>query len=144
MPDSFPNYKQRNGYDCGPVCLRIIAKYYGENWSVKSIKDLCKIGKRNSSLEEISLASEIMGFSSFAARIPLNKLQTIQVPFIVYLNKSHFVVVYSVKKNKVLVSDPEKGLITWSYKKFLQVWENEKGTGVILTLEPKETCTNDK
>lgn len=29
MPN-FPHYKQLDSMDCGPTCLRMVAKYYGE------------------------------------------------------------------------------------------------------------------
>ena len=31
----FPFYKQLDGMDCGPTCLRMIAKYYGKTFSVQ-------------------------------------------------------------------------------------------------------------
>ena len=31
----FPFYKQLDGMDCGPSCLRMIAKYYGKTFSVQ-------------------------------------------------------------------------------------------------------------
>lgn len=31
--NKFPHFKQNNASDCGPTCLRIIAKYYGFNYS---------------------------------------------------------------------------------------------------------------
>ena len=30
----FPFYKQLDGMDCGPTCLRMIAKYYGKTYSI--------------------------------------------------------------------------------------------------------------
>ena len=28
---SFPHYRQLDAMDCGPTCLRMIAKYYGRS-----------------------------------------------------------------------------------------------------------------
>ncbi|WP_250161372.1 cysteine peptidase family C39 domain-containing protein, partial [Algoriphagus algorifonticola] len=30
MKTAFPHYKQPDSKDCGPTCLRIIAKHYGK------------------------------------------------------------------------------------------------------------------
>ncbi|MDD2526314.1 MAG: cysteine peptidase family C39 domain-containing protein, partial [Bacteroidales bacterium] len=30
---SFPFYQQLDAMDCGPSCLRMIAKYYGKSYS---------------------------------------------------------------------------------------------------------------
>ncbi|WP_198514280.1 cysteine peptidase family C39 domain-containing protein [Algoriphagus formosus] len=35
MRVSFPHYKQPDSKDCGPTCLRIIAKHYGKLTSEK-------------------------------------------------------------------------------------------------------------
>lgn len=33
--NSFPHYLQLDAMDCGPSCLRMIAKYYGKSYSCK-------------------------------------------------------------------------------------------------------------
>ena len=35
----FPFYKQLDGMDCGPTCLRMIAKYYGKTFSVQQLRE---------------------------------------------------------------------------------------------------------
>ena len=35
----FPFYKQLDGMDCGPSCLRMIAKYYGKTFSVQQLRE---------------------------------------------------------------------------------------------------------
>ncbi|WP_354668500.1 cysteine peptidase family C39 domain-containing protein, partial [uncultured Phocaeicola sp.] len=30
----YPHYLQLDAMDCGPTCLRMIAKYYGKNYSL--------------------------------------------------------------------------------------------------------------
>ena len=39
MMDTFPHYHQLESADCGPSCLRMIAKYYGRNYSVQYLND---------------------------------------------------------------------------------------------------------
>ena len=34
--NSFPHYLQLDAMDCGPSCLRMIAKYYGKSYSLRS------------------------------------------------------------------------------------------------------------
>ncbi|WP_375712620.1 cysteine peptidase family C39 domain-containing protein [Hoylesella timonensis] len=43
--NKFPHFKQNNASDCGPTCLRIIAKYYGFNYSSEFLRRLCHISK---------------------------------------------------------------------------------------------------
>lgn len=35
----FPFYRQLDAMDCGPSCLRMIAKFYGKSFSVQQLRD---------------------------------------------------------------------------------------------------------
>ncbi|MBO8481392.1 MAG: hypothetical protein IAC87_02465 [Muribaculum sp.] len=37
----FPTYRQLDSMDCGPTCLKIIARHYGRNYSLQRLRDLC-------------------------------------------------------------------------------------------------------
>ena len=34
--DVFPYYRQLDAMDCGPTCLRMIAKFYGKSYSLQT------------------------------------------------------------------------------------------------------------
>ena len=70
----FPFYKQPDQMDCGPTCLRIIAKYYGRSVSLEKLRLLSETTREGSSLKTISDASEKLGFRSLGVKINLNKL----------------------------------------------------------------------
>ena len=36
--NSFPHYLQLDAMDCGPSCLRMIAKYYGKSYSLQTLR----------------------------------------------------------------------------------------------------------
>ena len=36
--DLFPHYHQLDAMDCGPTCLRMIAKYYGHSYSIQYLR----------------------------------------------------------------------------------------------------------
>ena len=59
---SFSQYKQSDSMDCGPTCLRMIAKYYGRNISLQTIREKTQIGKEGVNLLGISEAAETIGF----------------------------------------------------------------------------------
>jgi len=42
---SFPFYKQPDAMDCGPTCLRMVAKHYGRNFKVQTLRRLCEINR---------------------------------------------------------------------------------------------------
>ena len=50
----FPFYKQLDGMDCGPSCLRMIAKYYGKTFSVQQLREQSYIQRTGVNLLGIS------------------------------------------------------------------------------------------
>ncbi len=57
----FPWEYQMDAKDCGPACLKIVAKYYGKYYSLQYLRDLCEITKEGVSFLDISYAAEKIG-----------------------------------------------------------------------------------
>lgn len=88
--------------DCGPTCLRMVAKYYGRNFTAQSIRDKVHIGKEGVSLYNIASAAEAIGFRTLGVKISFEKLVTeAPLPCIIHWHQNHFVVVYSVTRNSI-------------------------------------------
>ena len=68
---SFPFYKQLDSMDCGPTCLRMVAKWYGKLYSLPFLREKCYIDKAGVSLKGISEAAELIGFRTLAVKIKL-------------------------------------------------------------------------
>lgn len=120
--------RQSHRMDCGPTCLAMIAKYYGKNYSLDSLGILREVSKSRTSLLELSKAAEAIGIKSQAVRISYSYLESKAIlPCIVYLNNSHFVIIYKIKKDMIYVADPALGLIRYSKKEFLKDWANNVG-----------------
>ncbi|WP_395972419.1 peptidase domain-containing ABC transporter [Chryseobacterium cucumeris] len=142
MKKKFPFYKQPDTKDCGPTCLRIISKYYGKSISLQQIRNLSETTREGSSLLGLSDAAENLGFRSMGVQIDFNTLKE-EVPFpcVAHWNKNHFVVVYKIdKNNKVYISDPSYGLITYTREEFIKSWIGENANenteeGIVLILE---------
>jgi len=140
LKPSFPHYKQPDSKDCGPTCLRIIAKHYGKLISLKEIREISETTRAGSSLLKLSEAAEAMGFRTIGAKLDFGKLKNAPLPLIVHYDKNHFVVVYRIKKDAVYLSDPAYGLITLSKKEFIARWignnaDEQTKEGVTLLLE---------
>jgi ATP-binding cassette subfamily B protein len=137
----FPYFPQQDSMDCGPACLRIIAKYYGKNYSINKIKSYSSLTKSGVSIVSLSEAAEQIGFRTLGAKIPFSNLKEKKpTPFIAHWNEQHFIVVYKIRKGKVYVSDPAYGLLTYSDDEFIAGWigkniEQRQG-GIVLMLEP--------
>ncbi|RAI86792.1 peptidase domain-containing ABC transporter [Algoriphagus yeomjeoni] len=136
----FPFYKQPDGKDCGPTCLRIIAKYYGKLISLQEIRGLSETTRSGSNLLKLSDAAEAIGFKTLGAKLDFKRLEHAQLPLIVHWDKNHFVVVYKINKGKVYLSDPAHGLIQLTKEEFISRWignnaSDESKEGITLLLE---------
>ena len=142
MKKKFPFYKQPDTKDCGPTCLRIVSKYYGKSISLQQIRNLSETTREGSSLLGLSDAAENLGFRSMGVQIDFNTLkEEVSFPCVAHWNKNHFVVVYKIdKNNKVYISDPSYGLITYTREEFIKSWIGENANenteeGIVLILE---------
>ena len=138
---AFPHYQQQDTMDCGPTCLRMVAKYYKKNIAAQVLRDQAEIGKDGVNLLGIAQAAEKVGFKTLAVKLSLAKLQEdAPMPCIVHWAQNHFVVVYAIKKGLVSVADPSSGLIQYSFEEFQSQWASSltdgQQTGVALLLEP--------
>ncbi|MFY7908441.1 MAG: peptidase domain-containing ABC transporter [Emticicia sp.] len=142
MP-KFPHFQQHDAMDCGPTCLRMVAKHYERGFSIQKLREATQIGKEGVSLLGISEAAESIGFKTLAVKVPFKQLEKdAPLPCIIHWKQNHFVVVYQIKKNQVYIADPALGLIKYSYAEFESQWattivEGEK-TGIALLLEPTQ------
>lgn len=137
----FPHYKQTEAKDCGPTCVKIIAKYYGKIINTQQLRTLSETTREGSSLMGLSDAVESIGFKSLGVKLTYIKLLEAPLPCIVHWNKNHFVVVYKINKNTVYVSDPAHGLITYTKQEFITRWIGNNATdqteeGIVLLVEP--------
>lgn len=140
MKSTFPFYKQPDAKDCGPTCLRIIAKYYGKFISLQEIREYSETTRSGSNLLKLSEAAESIGFKTIGARLDFNRLKQAQLPLIAHWDKRHFVVVYRIKKDQVYLSDPAYGLIRLSKAEFIARWigngaDDATKEGITLLLE---------
>jgi len=83
--------------DCGATCLRMIAKHYGKNYSLETLREKTYITREGVSLLGISEAAEKIGFRTLGVHISLEKLLEAPLPCIVHWRQEHFVVVYEIK-----------------------------------------------
>ena len=131
--------------DCGPTCLRMIAKFYGKSYSLQTLRARSFISRNGVSMLGISDAAESIGFRTSGVRVSFEQLaEDVPLPCILHWNQSHFVVCYDVKKKKgqysFRIADPATQLVTYNELELKRCWlatksdGEEKGTA--LALEP--------
>jgi ATP-binding cassette subfamily B protein len=143
---SFPFYRQLNAMDCGPTCLRMIARYYWKHYNADSIRQMAGYGKEGVSLLGISGAAEKMGFRIRSVRITYEQLtKQAPLPCILHWDQHHFVVLLPLSRwgmnRRLRCADPARGVISYSKKELLHHWistESSTGemAGTALILEP--------
>lgn len=139
----YVSYIQHDSMDCGPTCLRMVARFYGKSYSLQNLRDRCHITREGVSLLGISDAAESIGFRTTGVKVTWTQMvEEMPMPCIVHWNQRHFVVVYDVVKKrgsyKVVVADPASGLLEYKAEDFLKSWleSEEKTEGIALILEP--------
>lgn len=132
--------------DCGPTCLRIIAKYYGRIFSVQTLREKSFITRAGVSMLGISDAAESIGFHTNGLKVSFDALvKEAPFPCILHWNQNHFVVCYGIKKSRkhgyvIKISDPNGQKYTLGKEAFMKCWASTRiegeDAGTVLTLKP--------
>ncbi len=131
--------------DCGPSCLRMIAKYYGKSFSVQQLREKSYIQRTGVNLLGLSEAAESIGLRTTCVRTSIQKLkEQAKLPCIIHWKQEHFVVLYKIKKRKgkwfFHIADPAYGLIKYEEHEFKNCWittvRDGAERGVAMLLEP--------
>jgi ATP-binding cassette subfamily B protein len=138
----FPVYRQHDQYDCGPTCLRMIAKHYGKSFDIERLRTVCNITMEGVSARGIIEGAETLGIQALPAVIDFRTLmEEAPLPVVTYWKARHFLIVYKITKKWVYVSDPSYGLLKFSHKDFIKRWQNRKDDrmddkGIVILFEP--------
>ena len=125
--------------DCGPTCIRMVAKHYGKSVGINNLRNQSQYSKEGVSLLGISHAADNIGFKTLAVKFDIETLtKEAPLPCILHWDQNHFVVLYKATKNTFTIADPAKGIIKSTKKEFLEGWlsDTEQQKGVALLLEP--------
>lgn len=163
MRKSFPHYTQFDAMDCGPTCLRMIAKYYGRSYTLAELRKRSFLTKEGVSMLGISDAAEMIGFRTQGVRVTLEQLiNDVPTPCILHWNQNHFVVCYRIrhtnkgrfftskgKENecRFYISDPAQGKAVFTKEELEKCWisttHNNENKGTVLILYPTPAFYDD-
>ncbi|MDV3560674.1 peptidase C39 [Elizabethkingia anophelis] len=130
--------KQHDIKDCGAACLASVASHYGLKMPIAKIRQICHTDTRGTNVLGMVQGLEKMGFNAKGVKGGTDALPEIPLPAIAHIivqgQLHHYVVIYSVKKDKVTVMDPAYGKMQdYTIQEFSEIW-----TGVLILLEPNE------
>ncbi len=146
MP-SFPFYKQLDAMDCGPTCLRMVARHYGKHFTLQTLREKSHLSREGVSMLGIAKAAEAIGLQTMGVSLTWERLRNeAPLPVIVHWKQNHFIVVYRIKRDRVYVSDPGLGQSVYSKEEFLKGWISTRidgeAKGSALLLQPTPDFLN--
>jgi ATP-binding cassette subfamily B protein len=134
----FACVRQNDQSDCGPACLAAISLHYGRAMRLEQMRELAGTDRIGTNLVGMLQAAERLGFMAKAVKGTFDVLPRAPLPAIAHVRTKeglgHFVVLHRVKKNRVLVADPAKGVVKMPAEEFKGIW-----TGYLLLLAPEPT-----
>ena len=147
----FPHYIQLDKMDCGPTCLRMIAKHYGKNYTLQTLRERSFITREGVSMLGISDAAESIGLRTRGVKVSLDQLkEEVHLPCILYWNQNHFVVLYKIKNDKYYIADPATKKVVFNKEEFERCWistksqDMDKGTALLLEPAPEFNDMEDE
>jgi len=127
----YPFIQQQSSSDCGAACLKMIGQYWGKKFSINTLRNLAGVSRSGASLKNLARAGESLGFRASPVRASLNRLAPRTDPWIAHWEGEHYVVVYRIKGDRIIMADPAVGKRKLSREKFLESW-----SGYAVLLDP--------
>lgn len=138
---------RKTDMDCAAACLASIAWYYGKKIPILEISEALETSKEGTSVWDVCRISEKLGLFASAYKKNIDfKEKELEVPCVAHVYQedglAHFIIIYKIKKNSVVIADPAVGIIEVDRKKFFNSEYGEDSpyfwTGVIILFQTTE------
>jgi ATP-binding cassette subfamily B protein len=133
--------KQHDIKDCGAACLVSIGNHYKVNLPIARVRQFANTDKRGTNVLGVIEGAEKMGFTAKGVKGGLDAIDKIPLPAIAHVvvqqQLHHYVVIYTVGKDKIEVMDPAYGKMeTYTFENFQKIW-----SGVLILFAPNDNLT---
>lgn len=136
MPKVFVT-RQQDLQDCGVCCLSSIIRYYDGYVPMERLRIDTHTTKDGSTAYNLLNAASKYGFEVRGVKITSLDDNNIFLPAIAHMKYknglNHFVVIYTITKNKVILMDPAKGKVSINRQEFLKNFSQ-----ILLMFYPRE------
>lgn len=128
--------RQQDFKDCGACSLLSILKHYDGYIPLEKIRLDTHTSLEGTTAYHLVKAARNYGFDAYGMKLDkINDLENTILPVIAHVemnNRNHFLVIYKIHANDLLIMDPAKGKIKISRSDFESIWSLN-----IITLYPK-------
>lgn len=130
---ALPVLLQTEAAECGLACLAMVASYHGRQTDLTSLRRDHAASLRGASLKSLMLTASQLHLSCRPLRVALDELCALRTPAILHWDMTHFVVLKSASRRRIVVHNPALGRRTYSLRE-----ASPHVTGVALELAPAD------
>ncbi|MBU5436923.1 peptidase domain-containing ABC transporter [Tissierella sp. MSJ-40] len=123
------------------VCMSSLCKHFGTRISASKINSIINYKEEDLNIMDLE---DKLGFS--IKQLKGSNIEDIlsycPIPAIAYINENginHYIVIEKINKNKIIASVPKKGIISFSFLEFMNIWN-----GIMFVIIPKIQLDSEK
>ena len=137
--------RQNTCNDCGVACLVSVMKYFGIDPPYEEVSYYLRLNKDGTNAFNIINGSKNYGFDGYGIHYTYEEIinSKVSFPIICHTLKDsmyHFIVVYSINKNNIIIMDPANSKTKISKKEFKSIY---LGTSIVI-YPVKRLCSLSK
>ena len=144
LKSKYPVVRQYDQIDCGPAALLSILKFWGGDSNIVHVRELSGTDSKGTSMLGLVNAAKSLGFEATGATGEYEDLMKERMPCIAHViienRLEHFVVIYEISAQSVLVGDPGRGKYRLTKEQFVKIWQKK----AVILLTPTQGLIHNK